>query len=34
MSNFWIAFGWLTVVGIGALCLAWIAAKVNKELKS
>lgn len=32
MNNFWIAFGWLTVVGIGALCIAWIAAKVSDSV--
>ena len=32
MSNFWIAFGWLTVVGIGALYIAWIAAKVSDSI--
>ena len=32
MSNFWIAFGWLSVIGIGALCLAWIAAKVSDSV--
>ena len=32
MSKFWTALGLLTVVGIGALCLAWIAAKVSDSV--
>ena len=32
MNNFWIAFGFFSAVGIGALCLSWIAAKVSDSV--